>query len=367
MADDLSFHSTELAALAAEPEDRLERRRKAKRKWLMLGLGAVVLSAGAAGAAHWVLVGSHLVTTDNAYVGASTAQINSQVSGQLLQVEVEDTQAVHKGDVLAVIDPADAQLAVSRAEADYERTLQKVRQYFSQEASAAAQVRARRVDLERTGQDYARRKDLASTGAISTEELATVRAAYDAAEANLAAAEQNLETQRVLTRGAGVDAHPETKAAQAALETARLALSRTTIRAPIDGVVVEKNIQVGQRVDPGQPLMVVAPLAKAYVDANFKEGQLERVRVGQAVELTSDLYGHDVVYHGRVTGLGGGTGSAFAVIPAQNATGNWIKVVQRVPVRVSLDSTELAKRPLRVGLSMEARIDVRTAPATAGS
>jgi membrane fusion protein (multidrug efflux system) len=340
-------------------EQAVDRRRKRHRKLALFEVAAVVAAAAAGAGVQWKLVGARYATTDNAYVGAQTAQINSQVSGPVLEVRVADTEAVRKGDVLAVIDPADAELAVARAEADYQKALQRIRQYQAQEGSAAAQVRVRQAEAARAATDYDRRRRLAETGAISKEELTQAQAAYDAARANLAAAGQQLAAQRALTQGTGVVDHPEARAARAAWDTARLALSRTVIRAPIDGVVVQRKVQVGQRVDPGQPLMTVAPIGEAYVDANFKENQLGDVRVGQPVELTSDLYGGKTVFHGRVTGLGGGTGSAFAVIPAQNATGNWIKVVQRVPVRIALDPRELVAHPLRVGLSMEARIDTR--------
>lgn len=363
MADDLRFEPIDTTQLDALVNEEAEKRKSAKlsktRKALLLGFAALLAKVAIGAGIYWVVEGSHYVTTDNAYVGASSAQINSQVSGQVLDVRAEDTDTVHRGDILAVVDPEDARLNLARAEADYRRTLQRVRQYYAQEASAAAQVNARQADLQRAQSEYERRRALASTGAISGEELSAARANYDAARANLAAAQQNLEAQRALTQGATVDNHPETASARAALETAQLSLDRTTIRAPIDGVVAQRNVQIGQRIEPGQSLMVVAPLQDAYVDANFKEGQLEHVRIGQPVRLTSDLYGDHVVYHGQVAGLGGGTGSAFAVIPAQNATGNWIKVVQRVPVRVSLDHGELAAHPLRVGLSMEARIDTR--------
>ncbi len=360
MADDIRLQTVDSVdeLLANAQEAARAEQMKSKRKKLLLGfagaLGAIALTAGG----YWVAVGSHYVSTDNAYVGADTAQINSQISGQILEVRVADTQRVRRGDILAVIDPSDAQLSVERAEADYDRTLQRVRQYYAQEASSAAQVSARQADLARAQADYNRRRALAATGAISQEELTATRAAYDAARANLAAAQQNLEAQRALTHGANVATHPETASALAALNTARLSFERTTIRAPIDGVVVQRSAQVGQRIDPGQALMRITPLAQAYVDANFKEGQLGHVHIGQPVTLHSDLYGDDVTYHGRVTGIGGGTGSAFAIIPAQNATGNWIKVVQRVPVRIALQPGELAQHPLRVGLSMEATIDI---------
>lgn len=363
MADDLGFQPIDISAhddaVAREAEEQKAAKMKKRRKVLLYGFAGVLAKIALGFGAHYVLVGSHYVSTDNAYVDASTAQINAQVSGQILEVLVADTQTVRQGDILARIDPADAQLNLSRAEADYRRTLQRVQQYYAQEASSAAQVSARQADLARAQTDYARRQALAQSGAVSGEELTATRAAFEAARANLVAAQQSLEAQRALTRGVNAQNHPETASALAALETAQLAFERTTIRAPIDGVVTQLTAQVGQRIEVSQPLMIVAPLQQAYVDANFKEGQLRRVRIGQEVELTSDLYGEDVVYHGRVEGLGGGTGSAFAVIPAQNATGNWIRVVQRVPVRVSLDPAELAEHPLRVGLSMEARIDVR--------
>lgn len=365
MADDLRFQPVEAPAMedaiaAGEKAEQEETAKMSKRrKVLLYGFAGLLAKVAIGFGAHWMLVGSHYVSTDNAYVDASTAQINAQVSGQVLEVMVEDTQAVRAGQVLAVIDPADARLNFQRAEADYRRTLQRVRQYYAQEASTLAQARARQAELARAETDYNRRRALAQTGAVSGDELTATRAAYESARANLAAANENLEAQRVLIRGQSAENHPETAAARAAMETARLALDRTTIRAPIDGVVTQLTAQVGQRFEIGQPLMIIAPLQDAYVDANFKEGQLRRVRIGQPVELHADLYGDDVTYHGRVEGLGGGTGSAFAVIPAQNATGNWIRVVQRVPVRISLDPRELAEHPLRVGLSMEARIDVR--------
>ena len=333
--------------------DKLDKRQKGFAT-LAAVIGACALGAGL----HWSFIGSHYVSTENAYVGAASAQMSSQVAGVIAEVPVSATQAVRAGDVLAVIDPTDAELGVAQAEAEYRRTLQRVRQYYAQEAAAAAQARASDANLSRAQTDFERRRELAATGAISGEELTAARAAYDAARANQAAARNTLAASSALTQGAGVDTHPETQAAAAALETARLALARTIVRAPIDGIVAQLQAQVGQRVQPGAPLMIVTPIQQAYVDANFKEGQLRNVRIGQPVELRADLYGDRVTYHGRVEGIGGGTGSAFAVIPAQNATGNWIKVVQRVPVRIALDPAELAANPLRVGLSMHATIDV---------
>jgi len=324
---------------------------------LLIGLGGLAVLSALAYGGYAYLVAGRYVTTDNAYVGADVAQINSQVSGPIAQVAVSDTRTVHKGDVLVVIDPADAQLKLASAEADYRHTLQRVSQYYSQRSAAAATVVARQSDVSRTAGDYARRQVLSQSGAISREQLATAQTAAEAASANLTAAREQLDAQEELIKGFTVANHPETLAAKAAVEKAKLDLSRTIIRAPIDGVVAQRKAQVGQSVQPGQALMTVSPIGQAYVDANFKEGQLGKVQVGQPVSLTSDLYGSHLTYHGHVAGMGGGTGSAFAIIPAQNATGNWIKVVQRVPVRIALDAKELAAHPLRVGLSMNATID----------
>ncbi len=352
---DTTIDSVAFQAADAKPATRNSKLRKR----LMIGLALGVAKVGLAYGAYYAFVASHFVTTDNAYVGASVAQINSQVSGPLARVAVDDTQQVHKGDVLVVIDDSDARLALARAQADYQHTLQRVSQYYAQRDAAAATVQARLTDVSRTADDYGRRKNLAEMGAISREQLSNARSAAESAEANLAAARESLQAQSEMVKGVGIANHPETVAARAALEKAQLDLSRTVIRAPIDGIVAQRKAQVGQSVQPGQALMTVSPIAQAYVDANYKEGQLGDVRVGQKVTLTSDLYGSKTVFHGKVIGMGGGTGSAFAVIPAQNATGNWIKVVQRVPVRIALESKELTAHPLRIGLSMTATIDTQ--------
>jgi membrane fusion protein (multidrug efflux system) len=353
----MEWMMTDISANSADFESGDSARQLRKRLMIGLGIGVTLCALAYGGYAY--LLASAYVSTDNAYVDAEVAQINSQVSGPIARVAVRDTQMVHKGDVLAEIDSADARIAVAQAEASYRSTLQRVSQYYAQRSAAAATVQARLSDVSRTGDDYARRERLAQSGAISREQLSTARTDAQAATANLASARETLRAQNEMVRGVSVANHPETVAALAALNKARLDLSRTIIRAPIDGIVAQRKAQIGQRVEPGQSLMTVTPIAQAYVDANFKEGQLGQVRPGQAVELTSDLYGSGTVFHGRVTGLGGGTGSAFAVIPAQNATGNWIKVVQRVPVRIALVPSELAAHPLRVGLSMTATINTR--------
>jgi membrane fusion protein, multidrug efflux system len=359
----------------------------AKRKKLFLGLAAVVLIAGAGYGAYYALVGSHHVETDNAYVGADVAQVTPLVGGPVRSVAVHDTQVVKAGDVLVTLDDSDARIALASAQADLARAERRVRGYLATDQSLAAQIAARdadqaraaasltsaQADLDRARVDLERRKALAVTGAVSGDELtraqnafanaqaafASAKAAQSQAQANRAAAAGTLAANAVLTDGTTVDTNPEVAAARAKFEQAQLDLSRTVIRAPIDGVVAKRAVQVGQRVAAGAPVMQVVPIAAAYVDANFKEGQLRKVKIGQPVELTADLYGNSVTYHGKVAGLSGGTGAAFALIPAQNATGNWIKVVQRLPVRVAVDPADLKAHPLRVGLSMKATIDTR--------
>ena len=358
---------------------------KTKRKKL-LSILAVILIIIALVYSIYHLVFGQTVSTDNAYVGAETAEITSMVSGQVAEVKVSDTQQVKQGDVLAIVDPRDAQIALAQAQAE----LAKAKRQYTQSSanssslssqimissddinSAKAQVAQSQVAQQQAQQEFDRRNRLSASGAISKEEFTKSQSALDNAQANLKvaqaalaqaeskrkAAQSNLDANEALIKGTSQSSTPDVLVAQAKVEQAQLDLQRTEIRAPLDGVVARRSIQVGQRVAPGSILMRIVPINQLYVDANFKESQLEKVRVGQTVTLTSDLYGDDVEYHGKVIGFSGGTGSAFALIPAQNATGNWIKVVQRLPVRIQLDSKDLEKYPLRVGLSMEATVDL---------
>jgi membrane fusion protein (multidrug efflux system) len=334
-------------------------RRKKLRTRLFTAFG-VVLALGAAGAGTWwYIAGARYISTDDAYVGADSAEITPQIAATISDVPVADTMHVKRGDVLVRLDPADSALAEAQAEANYAVAIRHVQQYFANASEAAAQVAARQSDLDRATLDYDRRIVLAKDGVIANEQLTTFKNTYETARANVLAAQQTEAAQQALIHGSDVEHNPEVVAARVAMDNAKLNLSRTVIRAPFDGVVAQKAAQIGERVQVGQSLMSVVPVDHVYVDANFKEGQLTRVHQGQPVTLTSDLYGSGVVFHGHVAGLSGGTGSAFAVIPAQNATGNWIKVVQRLPVRIALDSQELAQHPLRVGLSMTATIDAQ--------
>nr|WP_294863438.1 HlyD family efflux transporter periplasmic adaptor subunit [uncultured Pseudogulbenkiania sp.] len=357
----------------------------AKRKKLFLALGGAVALSAAAYGAYWTLVASHHVTTDNAYVAAEIAQVTPSISANVRVVKVVDTQAVKRGDVLVELDDTDARLALEQAEAELARAERKVKGYLASDDGLQAQVSARdaellrakaqlssaQSDLERAKIDLERRQALAKSGSVSGEELTHAKTAYDTAksaleaakaalaqaEANKLAAQGSLKANQMLTANATVDANPEVALARAKRNQARVDLERTVIRAPIDGVVAKRQVQVGQRIQSGAQLMSVVPLQQVHVDANFKEVQLEKVRVGQPVTLHSDIYGSDVVYHGKVVGFSGGSGSAFSLIPAQNATGNWIKVVQRLPLRIELDPAELKVHPLQVGLSMTATVD----------
>ncbi len=331
--------------------------RKLQRKRLFAALGGAVAAAAIGYGTWYYLVGIYYISTDNAYVDATVAQITPRVAGTLEQVPVHDTEHVKVGQVLAVIDPSDAQIALAAADANLAEASRKIDQAFASAAAADAVVTAKKADLARASLDYQRRVALAKTGAVSADELTTVKNGYENAKAALDAAQKQLAALEAMIQGSDVAHNPAVLAAKAARDQARLDLDRTVIRAPVSGVVAQDTAQIGQHVQVGQSLMTVVPVSQAYVNANFKESQLERVHIGQKVELTSDLYGSGVVFHGRVAGLSGGTGAAFAIIPAQNATGNWIKVVQRLPVRVALDPKELAVHPLRVGLSMTATID----------
>ena len=357
-----------------------------QRKKLLLKLLVVVVVSGCVWLAYWYFYGSRFVSTDNAYTAVEISQVTPSVEGTVKAVNVNDTQQVQEGDVLALIDDADTRLALLAAQAELGRATRRVEGYFANDQSLAAQVLAReaeeqraqaqltaaQADDSRASIDLRRRRALEKSGSVSGDELTRAENAASAASANLAVARANLalaranlETTRgmklmnqTLIVGATVQDNPEVVFARAKAEQAQLNQERTTVRAPVAGVVAKRQVQVGQRVQAGTPMLSVVPVQLMHVNANFKEVQLPKVKVGQTVELTSDLYGDAVVFRGVVEGFAGGTGSAFAVIPAQNATGNWIKVVQRVPVRIKLDPDQLKKNPLTVGLSMTVRIDV---------
>ena len=372
---------------AAQPEpDEKPAIPASKRKTLFIVFAAVIVTVAAGVWLYQTFIGSRSVSTDDAYVAAETAQVTPLTGGQVTELDVIETQQVKKGQVLFQLAGFDQRNTLAIVEADYAAARRRYEQTLAQGSALAstadargasvttarAQIALAQADLTRARADLSRREALVGSGAVSGEELTTARNAYSAAVARAAAAQGALaqanadvasarssaQAAQALVRGTSVDTAPEVRAAAARLEQAKLDLDRTAVRAPVDGVVAKLAVQSGQRVSAGTVTMMIVPIDKLYVDANFKENQLGRVRMGQKVTLTSDYYGSKVVFHGKVAGFAGGTGAAFSPIPAQNATGNWIKVVQRLPLRVALDPAELRAHPLRVGLSMAAEIDL---------
>jgi membrane fusion protein, multidrug efflux system len=332
---------------------------KTRRKlWLAIVAGAFV-AIGAAYGAYWATVLRYSQSTDDAYVNGNVVQITPQISGTVVSIAADDTQFVKAGQPLVRLDQADAKVALDQAEAQLAKTVREVRNLFATTAQLQAAVQLRQTDLSQAQADLARRVQLGKSGAVSGEELQHARDAVKGAESALLAAQQQLAANRARVDRTTLEDHPDVRNAAAAVRNAYLNYARTTLPAPVSGFVARRNVQLGQRVSPGAPLMAVVPLDQVWVDANFKEPQLAGMRVGQPVTLTADLYGNNIRYHGKVVGFGAGTGSAFSLLPAQNATGNWIKIVQRVPVRVALDAREVAEHPLQIGLTMKAVVNVR--------
>lgn len=352
----MSSENTSSPATTAESLQTLRRQNRRKRHLVLLTLFFLIV--GLCFAAMYFLVWQHEESTDDAYINGHTVQITPQVTGTVQAVAVDDTDMVKAGQLLVRLDDSDMQLAYERAQSELINAIRQNQQQIAARHQAQAQVNAKKVQLDRIKADLKRREVLAGTDAISTEELTHARAAVTEAEAALSAAEaQDRAAQAALGHDVPLRQQPAVLMAISHVKEAWLNLQRTQIKAPIDGQVAKRNVQVGQKVAPGAALMAVVPLHNVWVDANFKETQLANLRIGQPAEITADIYGSKVTYHGTVVGLSAGTGSAFALLPAQNATGNWIKVVQRLPVRIALDAKEVAEHPLRVGLSMSVEVD----------
>jgi membrane fusion protein (multidrug efflux system) len=355
--------------------DALERTRQ--RRLIVLGVICVLCAVGYG--AYWALVARYFVDTDNAYVQGNVVQITPQIGGTVVAIDVNDTDTVKAGQRLVRLDPVDARVALDQAEAELAQTVREVRATYATNNTLSAAINARQADLDRRESelsrlraDLARREGLVAEGAVSVEELkhlqnavADAQSAVAVAASGLAEAREQLLKNETLTDGATVDMHPRVLAAASRYRQAWLAFKRSEIVAPVAGTVARRSVQVGQRIAGGVSVMSIVPLDQLWVDANFKESQLANLRVGQPAALTADVYGQRTEFHGRVIGLGAGTGSAFSLLPAQNATGNWIKIVQRVPVRIELDAKEVAEHPLRVGLSMDVKVDVHDQSGTA--
>jgi membrane fusion protein (multidrug efflux system) len=319
-------------------------------------LAVVGIALSASGLLHYQ---PHAESTEDAYVEGNLVQVTPQLGGTGTRITADNTDVVHAGDKLVELNPLDARLALERAEAALSKAARQVRAQFANARQLRANVRLREADLAKAESDLARRRGLVDSGAVSGEDLRHANDAAAVARAALEAARQQAQAAEVLVEGTSVESHPDVAAAIAQVRDAAVALSRTTLAAPVGGIVARRNVQIGQRVAQGSALMAIVPLDQMWVTANLKEDQLTDVRIGQPVSLTTEVYGSKVVFHGRVAGQEAGTGSAFAAVPAQNATGNWIKVVQRVPVRIALDPAEVGRHPLRLGLSMRADIDTR--------
>ena len=330
-----------------------------KRRTLLILTTIVLLLALLAYGVWWLLQASQFESTDDAYVAGNVVQVTSQIGGTVVAIHVDDTERVRAGAPLIELDAADARVALQQAEAQLAQTVREVRTLFVNNGALAANVALRSGDVQKARADLLRRQQLIGTGAVSQEEVEHAKSAVQSSEAALRAARDQLASNQALTANTSIAQHPNVQRGAAQLRAAYLAFTRTELPAPISGYVAKRSVQIGQRVAAGTPLMAIVPLHDLWVDANFKEVQIAHMRVGQPVLLQADSYGADVNYHGTVAGFAAGTGAAFALLPAQNASGNWIKIVQRLPVRIALDARDLAAHPLRIGLSMRVKVDVR--------
>jgi len=353
--------STEISSAhdgAAQP-NKTQPNNKKRRSFMLHILVAAILAAAIVFGAWYVLEARWYEGTDDAYVNGNIVQITPQITGTVVSIGADDGDFIKQGDALVTLDKADADVALENAAANLANTVRKVRGLYSTVSGAQADVAVRQTAVQKAKADYNRRVTLASSGAISAEELSHALDTLTSAESSLTTAEQQLQTNKVLVDATVVTSHPDVKAAAAQYRAAYLTEVRTIMVAPVTGYVARRSVQVGQRVQPGAALMAVVPLHAIWTHANFKETQLTNMRIGQPVEVTSDVYGHAVKYNGRVLELGVGTGGAFALLPAQNATGNWIKIVQRIPVRVVFtDPRQLDQHPLRIGMSMKAEVNL---------
>jgi len=329
-----------------------------RRRWLV-GLGAAIALMAVVWAAWWLLYARFYESTDHAYVAGDMVNVMSQVNGTVVSIGADETDLIEAGQELVRLDATDARIALQDAEQQLARTVRQTRTVFATRDQLRAVVDQRRADLARAQSDLNRRRNLAASGAVSGEELGHAQDALKAARDALVAAEKNLAASSALVGRTGVADNPDVRAAATQVERAWLTLVRTSVHAPVNGYVARRSVQLGERISPGAPLMAIVPLGRLWLEANYREVQLRRMRIGQRARVVADLYGGHVTYHGRIAGLGMGTGSAFALLPAQNATGNWIKVVQRVPVRIELEPRELTAHPLRLGLSTVVTVDVR--------
>jgi len=348
-------HAPDAQAPVPQPETPDGKPRARRRALLILGVIAAI--ALIVWAVFHFLLAKPEQETDDAYVAGDVVAITARDPGQITVIHADNTQTVKAGDPLLDLDPATADVALASAEAELARAVRSTRADISKVGESGAAVVQARAQLSAASADYARRQGAAAQGAISGEELAHAADAVKVARANLTLARSQQTQSRSAVEGTNTSTNPAVMAAIAAYRRAAITRSHMHIIAPTDGVVAQRTVQIGQQVAPGTPLMAVVPLDKVWVDANFRETQLKDLRIGQPATVTADMYGGDTVFHGHVIGVGAGSGNAFALLPPQNASGNWIKIVQRVPVRIGLDANELTRDPLRVGLSVNVTVD----------
>ncbi|ONN65921.1 HlyD family efflux transporter periplasmic adaptor subunit [Herbaspirillum sp. VT-16-41] len=329
-----------------------------KRKRQLILLTLLLLVIAVACFLYWFLHARFFEETDDAYVGGNVVQISAQVGGTVVAVKADDTQIVKAGQPLVALDAADTRLALDQAQAALAQAVRQTRQLFLNNDTLAANVAAADTNLARAREDLQRRQAGLASGAVSQEDVSHARDAVKSASAALDQARAAAAANRALTDHTSVTEHPNVLQAATAVRNAYLNYARVNIVAPVSGFVSKRSVQVGQRIAAGNPLMAIVPLEQIWIDANFKESQLQHIRIGQPVEVIADVYGSSVKYKGTVIGFSAGTGGAFSLLPAQNATGNWIKVVQRVPVRIALDPEQVRAHPLRIGLSTTATVDI---------
>lgn len=334
-----------------------QRNKKRQRRNALVFLTLIFIAIGVGWAVYWYLVLRHYESTDNAYVAGNQVQIQSQVSGSVMTVNVDNTDFVKSGTVLVELDPRDAELALDKAKTELANSVRQTRQHIINSRQLQANIDVKRSELSRLQNDLKRREVLGNSNLIGKEELQHARESVVSAKAALDMAVEQYNANQAIVLNTSIEKQPAVEQAATQVRNAWLTLQRTKIVSPVDGYVSRRSVQIGSQITPSTPLMAIVPSSGMWIDANFKETQLADMRIGQPAKVTADFYGKDVVFNGTVVGLDMGTGSAFSLLPAQNASGNWIKVVQRLPVRIALDPAQLEERPLRIGLSTEVTID----------
>lgn len=332
------------------------RRQRMRRRWIG-GIIAIFVAAGLGYGGYWYLVGRFFIQTNDAYVNGNQVSLTPQIAGTVISIAADDTDLVHAGETVVRLDRSNVTIALKHAEAALGTALRTIRKLRQESAAEQAQIRLRRVQLKQAQQDYFRDKHLVAGGGVTLQQFQHAAAAFHGAQQRLQYAIHRLASLKAQIDAPTILKNPTVQLAIANLHKAWLNLERTSIVAPTTGYVAQRRSQIGERVTPGQPLLSIVPLQQIWVEANFKETDISRLRIGQPVTVTADAYGSHIVYHGRVAGISAGTGSAFELLPPQNATGNWIKIVRRVPVRIRLRPKQLKKHPLRIGLSLSVTVN----------